>query len=61
MDRGTVTIYNVTASNDDLVDWCIDMVVAVDIDNAQVIDGDIRYDSLERRLRRDGWLIKEAE
>ena len=60
MTKGTVTIHNVTASNDHLINCEIDMVVAIDHDKNEVVDGDIRYDLLERRLRRNGWNIKEG-
>ena len=61
MSKGTVTIYNVMASNDALDDWNIHMVVAIDHDKQEVIDGDISEILLERRLRRDGWTINEQE
>lgn len=61
MSKGTVTIHKVMASNDALEDWDIHMVVAIDHDKQEVIDGDISEELLERRLRRDGWTITLKE
>ena len=63
MSKGTVTIHNVMASFSvsDLHDWDISIVIAIDEDNQEVIDGDISEILLERRLRRDGWTINEQE
>ena len=57
MRDGAVTIHHVVASNDDLADWEIHMVVAIDHEKQEVVDGDISETLLIRRLRRDGWTI----
>jgi len=57
-DRGTVVLHAATAMNDIISDTGfvdIDVVIAIDHKTGEVIDGDISYDLLERRLRRDGW------
>ena len=58
MSNRTATIHSITGSNDILSDtgWSdISLFVAIDHENEQVVDADIRDDLLERRLRRDGW------
>ena len=64
MNKGTAVIHVVTAMNDVLSDndWVdIELVIAVDHGNGEVVDGDIRYDLLERRLRRDGWDVVDED
>jgi len=56
--RGTVVLHAATAMNDITSDTGfvdIEVVIAIDHKSGEVIDGDIRYDLLERRLLRDGW------
>lgn len=64
MNRGTVTVHTVTGMNDILADnhiVDIGLLVAIDHENNEVIDADIRYDLLERRLRRDGWNVVDED
>lgn len=64
MNRGTVTVHTVDGTNDILTDNQIvdvGLLVAIDHENNEVIDADIRYDLLERRLRRDGWNVVDED
>jgi len=64
MNRGTIIVHAVDGMNDVLADngfVDISLVVAIDHENYEVIDADIRYDLLERRLRRDGWNVVDED
>lgn len=64
MNRGTVIVHTVDGMNDILADngfVDISLVVAIDHEKNEVIDADIRYDLLERRLRRDGWNVVDED